>query len=263
MIEKNKIKDILLKDVDDFIFDLMEIENFNNNTSRMRFWFNHTINKITALKGDIFEFGVYRGGALLSMALLLKKLNSDKKIYGFDSFSGFPSYSTQDDLDNFLNLFEQGEITEGHYNKHKLLMSIKKSNYNHNGRVGVSNISSSNDFSENSLLNLTHKIELLELDNITIIEGDFKDTVPKFFEKKHEIFSCNIDCDLYDGYKIALPYIYENLVVGGYIHLDEYYSIKFPGARIACNEFFNKMEITPIKQETPEYEFERWGVLKQ
>ena len=48
----------------------------------------------------------------------------------------------------------------------------------------------------------------------------------------------------------------------GYIHLDEYYSIKFPGARIAIDEFCSLNKIKLKKQKTPSYEFERWYLKK-
>ena len=41
-------------------------------------------------------------------------------------------------------------------------------------------------------------------------------------------------------------------------HLDEYYSLKFPCARIACNQFFKEKNIIPLKQVVRSGEFERW-----
>ena len=57
--------------------------------------------------------GVFQGKALLGMALLLKKLGSNKKIYGFDTFSGFPPvYTPWDELSYFDEQLKQGIITE-------------------------------------------------------------------------------------------------------------------------------------------------------
>jgi hypothetical protein len=214
------------------------------------------------IEGDIFEFGVYRGNSLLSMALLLKKLNSNKIIYAFDTFSGFPSYSEFDSVEMFDKLYSDNVISEEHYERHKLLISLKTF-LKEQSDVSTSNISSSGDFSENSVEALRNKISLLGLDNIKIVQGDFKNTLPKFFNKKNrKIFSANIDCDLYDGYKTVLPYIWNNLSIGGYVHLDEYYSLKFPGARIACNEFFQESGAVPQKNPVANTEFERWYFTK-
>ena len=50
----------------------------------------------------------------------------------------------------------------------------------------------------------------------------------------------NMYCNLYESYEITLPYVYKYLSKGEYIHLDEYCSIKFPAAKIACDKFIKK-----------------------
>ena len=44
--------------------------------------------------------------------------------------------------------------------------------------------------------------------------------------------------------------------------LDEYYSLKFPGARIACRNFFKKEKIKPKMLKKVPREFERWCIEK-
>ncbi len=62
-----------------------------------------------------------------------------------------------------------------------------------------------------------------------------------------------------------MSYISEYLRIDGYVHLDEYYSIKFPGARIACEEFLssNDTNLSLKKNDTPKEEFERWYLEKK
>ena len=43
---------------------------------------------------------------------------------------------------------------------------------------------------------------------------------------------------------------------------DEYYSLKFPGARLAIDEFFLNKKNKPQMHEKKEREFERWFVRK-
>jgi hypothetical protein len=129
--------------------------------------------------------------------------------------------------------------------------------------IDKKNISSVGEFTDTSIEQLNLKIDHLELDNIELVEGDFRETVPLFFSNYNgNISSANIDCDLYQGYKICLPYIWDNLSTSGYVHLDEYFSLKFPGARIACNQFFSERNITPRKQVVRTGEFERWYLTK-
>ena len=46
------------------------------------------------------------------------------------------------------------------------------------------------------------------------------------------------------------------------IYLDEYYSLKFAGARIATNEFFNDKNEKPIMHKKVKGDFERWSITK-
>ena len=73
-----------------------------------------------------------------------------------------------------------------------------------------------------------------------------------------------LDCDLYDGYMETLQYGWDKLIPGGIVFLDEYYSLKFPGARIAVNEFFaDKKDFELIEISDTSYDdFERWVVRK-
>ena len=48
--------------------------------------------------GAIIEFGSYRGGSAMFMALLVKRLNLPIKVYGLDTFEGMPETSAEHDL---------------------------------------------------------------------------------------------------------------------------------------------------------------------
>ena len=73
---------------------------------------------------------------------------------------------------------------------------------------------------------------------------------------------CKSDSDLYESYKTVLPFAYQSLVKGGYIHLDEYYSLKFPGAKIATDQFVKKNKIKLYKNKTFTWEFDRYYLRK-
>jgi len=129
--------------------------------------------------------------------------------------------------------------------------------------ISPSNISSSLDFSETSLSLLESKIKHLELDNIILVDGDYKDTMTKQAHTNSKFMSVLMDCDLYESHKIALPFVWDRLVDGGYMYLDEYYSLKFPGARIAADEFFSDKVAKPEMYPRQLMDFERWFVRKK
>ena len=180
-------KKLFYEHSDDWIFNSLGIENFNSTSrSRLRHWYDHARKFHSELEGDIFEFGVYKGGGAIAMGLLLKNIGSNKKIYAFDSFSGFPGYHMNDDLSVFEerpDIFSKDMIL-----KAKLCKDIAE--WRVGSQITPENISTSGDFSDASKINLEKKIERFGLDNIEIIEGDFKDTVPCFFLILKTVFFC-------------------------------------------------------------------------
>lgn len=248
----------------EFIYNSLEIENSGEfSSSSYRFWFNDFRENHLKRSGDIYEFGVYRGSSLLAMALLSKRLGSKKHIWGFDSFEGFPRFSKEDDLKNFTeeNGFTKEQIEDANLlAKIRLSKNIKKDNLDSSlAKLGKSGL-----FTNTSYDLLQEKIEHLSLKNITLLKGDFKDTVKEHFSTQNRsIFSANIDCDLYEGYKLCLPIIFKSLELGGIINLDEYYSLKYPGAKIATDEFLTKNSNTLLlKAETRPGEFPRFQIKK-
>lgn len=244
----------------EYLLSLLDVDEFDiDSKSPFRFWYDHIRKFANKKDGDIFEFGVYRGKSLIAAALILKKLNSKKKIFAFDTFEGFPSYSKYDNLRNFKNkkYFKKKFLAE-----HNKYLRLKKFTTDFKS-FNTKNISTSGNFSETSLKTVENKINYFNLKNIEIIKGDFLKTIPGFFNSYNkEISSCNIDCDLYAGYKIILPHVYPRIGKHGFIHLDEYYSLKFPGPKIAVDDFCRKNKIKPKKNIVRPREFERWYLDK-
>ena len=51
-----------------------------------------------ALRGDVFEFGSYRGGSAAFIAHILRALNRSTRVYAFDTFEGMPETNAERDL---------------------------------------------------------------------------------------------------------------------------------------------------------------------
>src|SRR3990167_6973724 len=95
--------------------------------------------KIVNVKGSIVECGVFRGFGLMSWALfssVLQPANLTRRIYGFDTFSGFHDVSEKD-KNNFreprkgdlsFNSFDQLNSLIGAYDKNRFLGHINKVN---------------------------------------------------------------------------------------------------------------------------------------
>jgi hypothetical protein len=124
------------------------------------------------------------------------------------------------------------------------------------------NVSTSSDFSNTSKVMLEAKIERLGLDNIVLIDGYFSETIGKGIGPD-KIMAVNLDCNLYDGHMGTFNIIWDRLSPKAYVWLDEYYSLKFPGARIATDEFLADKPEKPEMWPRIKGEFERWYIIKR
>jgi hypothetical protein len=220
-------------------------------------------NNFKKLNGDIVEAGVYKGTSLISSALLIKnqKTIKRKKVWGYDTFEGFPKVSELDQPRKFDVLYKKNFIQKNHYmqflklKKYHTLLKSKK--------INTANISTSNNFENANLEILKKKIKLLKIKkNVKLIKGEFKFTM--IYEKNlpKKISGGIIDCDLFDGYKISLKNFWPRLSVNGKLFLDEYYSLKFPGPRFAINEFVKQNRNAKLIKEGITLGFERWSLKK-
>ena len=209
------------------------------------------------IDGDIIESGVFRGAQTLAIAMFLKEIGSNKKIYAFDSFNGFPPiYSKYDDVNYFHNMYDDKLIEDKQY--HDICLNIKYKNSILKSSLDAHAISNSKDFSKNNLCDLRNKIDYFKLDNIIIVDGTFENTMVAG-AKPEKIMAGIIDCDLYESYKVTLEYISTRLCKNGLLYLDEYYSIKYPGGRVAVDEFLkNNHNFILEKHKISDGEFDRY-----
>jgi hypothetical protein len=148
---------------EDWEFNVLGIYNFLK-PGRFDALFKFIQDNHSKMPGDIVEAGVYRGSSLIALGMFLKQLGSDKKVYGFDSFAGFPPiYHPKDALSNFERMYEASRIDDHH------IMAVRKNrqwwealHMEHEVPL-TEGISSSGAFSDTSIGLLKRKIELAEI----------------------------------------------------------------------------------------------------
>ncbi len=245
-------------------FDVLGIYNYSKDGTKARY-FQFILEHYDYLDGDVVDVGVYKGRTLLATGLLLTSLYSPKYVYGFDSFDGFPpEFHENDYVSKFEELYAEGRISEEHITDVRMNLAYRTA-LGLEDRPSPSDISTSGDFSDTSVMDIVTKINILDLKNIALVPGYFEETMTTDHPVAcHlvDIMAALLDCDLYMSYKIALPFLWERLVRGGLIFLDEYYSIKFPGPRIAVDEFFADKKDKPQMFPRLPRDFERWYVRK-
>lgn len=242
-------------------YDVLEIYNLLRR-GPLDPWFDFLRSVAPDLEGDVLEAGVWKGRSLISAGILLKDSAPKKTIYGYDTFSGFPSSNNPiDDPKMFDKLMKDNQITEEHYAR--IQRNLEHIEFKVGTTVTKDNISSSGNFSGTSKKNLENKLKYLNLQNIKLVDGPFNMTMKNNFHGK--LSAVLLDCDLYDSYFDVFKFTWNSLSIGGMMYLDEYYSLKFPGARIATNQFLNSIENSAeLNYIADEFNgFERWWLIKK
>ena len=206
--------------------------------------------------GTYVECGVFKGGTLIPVINYISSIEGSWNVIGADSFNGFPekiksspkngSIQHKNDLPSkFIELHNSEVISKDHYNK---------ASDRTNGFTDVSHLKS-----EYFNADFTSLFNFCNINGVSLLKGKFKTSLEHF---NGEIDVLYLDCDLYESYLEALSMLYSKVVIGGSIIFDEYYSHKYPGARIAVNEFFEDKKGYFEKYITSE-KFERWCFIKE
>ena len=172
--------------------------------------------KVQDVQGSIVECGVQFGGGLMAFANLsaiLEPYNFQRRVIGFDSFTGFPAVSAEDMKG--LKERKSSHLKEGGFSAPDAYQDLLRA-------IGL--------FDMNRFLNHFPKV--------TVIKGDFLQTGGKFLEDyPHLVISClYLDFDIYAPTRHALELFLPRIPKGGVIAFDELNDESFPGETIAVTD---------------------------
>lgn len=170
------------------------------------FWFTNPsrINKFLAhyelyqmilnLPGDVFEMGVFKAGSLIRWASFRQLLenNFSRRIVGFDTFGKFPLKGVELDVDqDYVEAFI--------------------------ARAGDGL----------SRAQVEHLMSRKGFDNIELLEGNVSDTLPHFVMNNPacRIALLHLDLNVKEPTKFVLEALYDRVVPGGLIVIDDYTSV--------------------------------------
>jgi hypothetical protein len=180
--------------------------------------------KVQGLQGDLVELGIAMGSGIAAM----KMACPEKTVWGYDSFQGIHLAGPNDTEQPGI-----GKIT--HDVNGELLVS---SGVTVHTREQVETI-------------LFEYLKFKEEDFI-LVEGWVQDTLPKMKPKK--IALLRLDMDLHDPTLFALEKLWDRLVKGGVLIIDDG---NLSGVVKACDTFFKSIGYTPgwiqKKGENPFY----------
>jgi hypothetical protein len=163
--------------------------------------------------GSIVETGTWRGGASFLMAELLRKAGQDNRmVWLCDSFEGHrppEAIDGQAALDFATNTDDPG--------------------YLNNARADLEDVQ--------------RTARLLGLQSRTdFVKGWFDETLPVNKQRFGPIAVLRIDCDWYASVKTVLEELYDQVVDGGYVILDDYFS--YDGCAVATHEFLGQRRLS-------------------
>ena len=161
--------------------------------------------KITELPGDVIELGVFKGSSLIQFCTFRELLENEnsRKIVGFDVFGEFPAAEKVESDNAFV---------EG-WNKHF-----------------------SDEFLEKEDIELS--LQNKKIGNVELVKGNILETVDEYLERNPHtrIALLHIDTDVYEPARHGLERLFDRVVKGGIIVLDDYAVIE--GETLAVDEFF-------------------------
>ncbi len=205
----------------------IKLENFTKYVRRQhlkRFLALYEVFKLVLpVKGSVIECGVWRGFSLMAWAKLstmLEPENLTRRIYGFDTFEGFPSVHDMDQSAFKSN--ERGELSSDSYDE--ITQLIK-------------------EYDADRFLGHIGKVEL--------IRGDMAKTIPEFIERhQHLMVSLLfIDCDLYEPTRTALEHFLPRMPKGAIVAFDDLDNPIWPGETLAILETvgLNKLKLQRLE----------------
>lgn len=164
------------------------------------------------LPGSYVECGVWKGGCAATMAAITNRFASGRTTWYFDSFEGMPEPTEKD---------ARGSGKTG---KVEDIMGDKL-------KASISDVEE-----------IAFNILKLRREKNIIVKGWFKNTLPVKKAQIGQIAILRLDGDWYESTMTALTELYDQVVPGGYIIIDDYGS--WEGCKRAVHEFRDSRGIT-------------------
>lgn len=171
--------------------------------------------RIVHLPGHVLELGVFKGASLLRFLTFREILESpqSRKVIGFDAFGSFPQAANEADK----RFVERWELGAG---------------------AGI------------PVEELEKSLALKKLGNYELVRGDILRTLPDYLERNPQlkVALLHIDTDIYEPAKAGLELLWDRVVRGGLLVLDDY-GTEFGGTK-AVDEFLRDRNV--LVQKLPQ-----------
>jgi len=178
------------------------------------------------IAGDFVECGVWKGGAVGLMALVNLKHGSERRhIHLFDSFEEI--CEPDEDIDGDRAIREVKMWNNNGGTKGRLIPL--KGCYDNRGGPGT--------IQENE--HLLEDTISYDPQYIHYHKGWFQHTLPEQHSDIDKIAILRLDADWYASTKICLEYLFDKVITGGFVIIDDYGA--YDGCRKAVDEYLNSI----------------------
>lgn len=179
--------------------------------------------------GVVIECGCYAGAGVMTYAQLssiYEPYNHQRRIFGFDTFAGFPSVASEDD--NVDKKSQAGDL----YVNENIIDEISRAIDLHDDNRALSHIPKTQ-----------------------LVVGDATKTIPEFIkENQHIIVSLlYLDFDLYAPTKVALDVLVDRMPKGAVLAFDELNTKNYPGETTALHEVLGLRNVRLKKTQFDPY----------
>ena len=172
------------------------------------------------IPGDFVECGVWRGGNGILAKKLFNALNSQRRVWMFDTFEG---------------MTEPTEFDVAAQTKRRASEKYNASQLDTHNEWCFASL---NDVRKNCVKSG------LDVNDIRFVKGDVGKTLLEEENIPHEICILRLDTDWYESTKAELHTLYPILSEGGVLIIDDYGH--WEGARKAVDEYFSVMDYKPL-----------------
>jgi hypothetical protein len=204
---------------------LSKIENYTHvNYQRLKSLYDISEKvSIQKIPGSFVETGVWKGGCAGILSYVAKKYDYRNNLYFFDSFEGLPEPTEKDGSDAVK--FAKGK-------KAGNLKSISK-------------VAAGDEYIKDLLY---HKLKI-DQKKVHLVKGWFQDTLPTSSKEIKKIAILRLDGDWYESTKVVLDWLYDAVVPGGYVIIDDYYY--WDGCKKAVQDFIKEkgLSVTIRRQD--------------
>ena len=181
------------------------------------------------IQGDVIECGVWKGGSVAFATRCLTELSDFRRVHLFDAFDDICEPDHKVDGQRAINDAGGLEFSQGKLQPIKGIYTRISKGTGPGNEAEVQNLITTQMGYPDNLVN--------------IYKGYFQDVLPEVENQIGKVGLLRLDGDWYASTKVCLEFLFDKVVSGGVIIIDDYGA--YDGCKTAVDEFLKGRNIFP------------------